>query len=185
MTFEEWAALPEDEPGEFVDGELTEEEMPSFVHDVVISWLIAFFWGWVRPRGGFVVAPGLKLRVAMTRGRIPDLTVFFRRGKVEARGVVTIAPDIAVEVVSPDPKDQRRDRIAKLKEYAEFGIRYYWLVSPELRSIEVNELGPDGRYIHALDLSEGQSPVPGCEGLTLDVDALWREVEEAETEEPT
>ena len=88
------------------------------------------------------------------------------------------APDIMVEVVSPDPRDRRRDRIEKLHEYATFGVRWYWLVDPEARSLEILRLGEDGLYIHALDAAEGTIDVAGCEGLTLDLDALWRELDE-------
>lgn len=184
MSLEEWAALPEDEPGELVDGELVEEETPSFVHEVVVAWLIALLGAWTRTRGGIVAGSGVKLRVSARRGRMADLVVYFRRGKVEARGLVTVPPDIAVEIVSPEPKDQKRDRIAKLDEYAAFGVRFYWIVDPQLRAIEVLELGADGRYVHAQSLSEGIAQVAGCEGLAIDLDDLWRAVERAETEEP-
>lgn len=184
MTLEEWAALPGDEPGELVDGELVEEEMPSFVHEVVVVWLGAILHAWAVARGGVVAGSGVKLKVSSRRGRMADLVVYFRRGKVQARGVVTVPPDIAVEIVSPDPKDQKRDRIDKLDEYAAFGVRYYWLVSPELRSIEILELGTDGRYVHAQNLSIGTATVVSCQGLTIDLDDLWREVERAENEEP-
>lgn len=39
MNFEEWAAMPEDEPGELVDGRLEAEEVPDLVHELVVSWL--------------------------------------------------------------------------------------------------------------------------------------------------
>lgn len=184
MTLDEWAALPEDQPGELVDGELVEEEMPSFVQEVVVIWLGALLRAWAVARGGIVAGSGLKLKISSRRGRMADLVVYFRRGKVQARGIVTVPPDVAVEIVSSDPKDQRRDRIEKLDEYAAFGVRYYWLVSPELRSVEILELGPDARYVHAQNLSIGTAAVAGCEGLTIDLDDLWREVERAENEEP-
>jgi Uma2 family endonuclease len=183
MTLDEWAALGEDERGELVDGELVEEEMPSFVHEVVVAWLISVLRAWAAPRGAIVVGSGLKLKVSGRRGRMADVAVYFRRGKVQARGLVTVPPDVAVEIVSTDPKDQRRDRIEKLDEYAAFGIRYYWLVSPELRSIEILELGADGRYVHAMNLASGTSRAIGCDGLLVDLDDLWREVERAEHEE--
>ncbi len=35
------------------------------------------------------------------------------------------------------------------------------------------ELGADGRYTVALTAAEGSHPIPGCEGLTVDLDELW------------
>lgn len=183
MTLEEWAALPEDEPGELVDGELVEEEMPSFVHEVVVAWLIAGLRAWLRPRGGFIAASGVKLRVSSRRGRMADVVAYFRRGKVEASGLVTVPPDIAIEIISSSPRDQKCDRIEKLDEYAVFGVKYYWLVDPQLRAIEVLSLGADGRYVHAQNVTTGVVDVVGCEGLRLDADDLWRDVEQAEREE--
>jgi hypothetical protein len=40
LTLAEWGALDEDEPGELVDGVLVEEEVPDYVHELVVAWLI-------------------------------------------------------------------------------------------------------------------------------------------------
>jgi Uma2 family endonuclease len=55
LTLEEWAALDEDVPGELVDGVLEEEEVASWAHELVVSWLIRLLGGWIVPRGGFVL----------------------------------------------------------------------------------------------------------------------------------
>lgn len=69
----------------------------------------------------------------------------------------------------------------KKAEYAAFGVAWYWLLDPQLRSLEILELDSQGRYIHALGASTGKlEQIPGCEGLTLDLDALWAAVDSLE-----
>ena len=181
MTIDEWAALPEDVQGELVDGHLEEEEMPSFAHEVVISFLIGFLRGWLRPTGGIAVASGVKVVPVPTRGRIPDACGFFGGHKPAPVGALRDAPDIIVEVITPTPRDRRRDRITKLEEYARFGARFYWLVDPDARTFEVFELGSDGRYVRAVGASEGSVPISGGNAV-LDLDALWAEVDDFATQ---
>ena len=112
------------------------------------------------------------------RGRLPDVTMFFAPGFIPPRhGLISVPPDVAVEVISPSPQDHKRDRIDKLREYAAFGVRYYWLVDPEARLVEVFELNADGRYAIAASGADGSLLVPGCEGLTLNLDELWAEAD--------
>lgn len=185
MTFEAWASLPEDEPGELVDGRLVEEETPDLAHECVVAWLVCALKLWMRGRGGFVFGSEGKFAVAPRRGRKPDVTVYLPGNKKpEARGVVRTPPDIAIEVVSPTPRDGRRDRIEKAHEYAAFGVRWYWIVDPALRAIEILERGPDGRYVVAGGQGEGRlEDLPGCEGLVLDLDDMWAEVDRLEAPE--
>jgi Uma2 family endonuclease len=186
MTLEEWADLPEDIEGEFVDGRLEETEMPDSVHEVVAAWLLVLLHGWVIPQGGFVMGSGAKFAVRADRGRMPDLSVYFPGRRPPARGLVHVPPDIMVEIVSPRPRDGRRDRVEKKQEYAEFGARWYWIVDPQLRSLEIYERGADGRYLYALGRSSGViENVPGCDGLRLDLDELWAAADRLEPNQET
>ena len=179
LSIEAWEQMDEDAPGELVDGRLMEEEAPDNPHEVLVSALLYLLAAWARPRQGVVLSSEAKYAIGKRGGRKPDLSVHFATDrKLPRRGANRRPPDIMVEVLSPRPRDHRRDRIQKLREYAAFGVRWYWLVDPEARTLEILRLGDDGHYVHALDVEGGTVPVPGCEGLTLDVDALWRELDE-------
>ena len=184
-TLAEWASLDEDEPGEVVDGQLVEEEVPEIVHEVCVSWLIWVLRSWLASRkGGLVIGSEAKFGVAPRRVGSPTRASTCRGGAgrrdVASCGCRPISWSRSSRLC---PVDVRRDRLDKMGDYAGFGVHWYWILDPEARTLEIFELGPDGRYAVAAGGSEGQLAVPGCEGLVLDLDALWREVEQlAETE---
>lgn len=175
LTLEQWADLDEDVEGELVDGLLVEEEMPSALHEAIAACLLRLLGQWIHPRGGVAFGAELKLAVSPRRGRKADLSAYLPGRPLPARsaGATRRPPSLLAEIVSPGPRDVRRDVVDKKKEYASFGVTYYWLVDPQARTFEVFELGPDGRYTVALSAADGAHAVPGCEGLVLDLDEVW------------
>jgi Uma2 family endonuclease len=177
LSIEEWADLREDEMGELVDGQLVEEEVPDAVHELAATWLIALLRGWLGT-AGFVFGSELKVAIGQAAGRKPDVAIFFPGSRIPSRrGPVTVAPDLVIEVISPSPHDERRDRVEKMDDYARFGIRFYWLVDPALGSFEIFERTTTGYYTRLVGATAGRiDPVPGCNGLVIDIDALWAEL---------
>jgi Uma2 family endonuclease len=179
LSLDEWFALAEDEPGELVDGRLEKEEEPDYLHELLVVLLGRLLGNWIFPHVGLVAGSNAKFAVGSGRGRKPDLTVYLPGSRrPPARGLIRVPPDIAIEIVSPRPRDGRRDRVEKLADYAAFGVAWYWLLDPQLRSLEILELDSQGRYLHVLGASTGTlEKIPGCEGLTLDLDALWAAID--------
>jgi len=184
LSLAEWFALAEDEQGELVGGYLVEEEAPNYVHEILVILLGSLLRGWFAPRGGFVGGSDAKLAVGPKQGRRPDLTVYFAGTPLPPpSGIIAQPPDIAIEIISPTPRDGRRDRVEKVTDYAAFGVRYYWIVDPQLRSLEILGRGPQGRYEHLLGATEGTVDIPGGDGFVLDLDAVWAEIERFEARE--
>ncbi len=185
LSLDEWFALPENEPGELVNGRLEKEEVPDYLHEFLVTYLGSMLFGWIFPRGGLVAASDAKFAISPQRGRKPDLTVYLPGSqRPPARGLIAVPPDIAIEIVSPRPRDGRRDRIEKPADYAAFGIRYYWLLDPQLRSLEILELDPTGRYATALAATGGNlTQIPGCQELVIDLDAIWAELDRLEAQQ--
>jgi Uma2 family endonuclease len=178
MSLDEWARLPEDEPGELVDGLLVEEEEADWDHEDVVAWLMLLLGAWVMARGGRVYGSDGKYAVHPGRGRKADVSAFLPGTPLPPRhGPSTTPPDILVEVISSSTRDVKRDRIEKPEDYAGFGVRFYWLIDPDDRTLEIFELQPGGRYLRVVAAAEGTIDVPGCDGLRLDLDALWAYVD--------
>ncbi len=167
-------ALDEDESGELVDGHLEEEEVPDYVHELTISFLVTLLTTWLGDEG-FVVGSEAKMKLLPKTGRKPDLIVHLPGSPAPPRhGALKTPPDIVVEVVTATARDERRDRVEKRLEYARFGVRWYWLVDPALGTFEILELDANGSYKDAATATAGViEDVPGCKGLRVDVDRLW------------
>ncbi|MEQ1564944.1 MAG: Uma2 family endonuclease [Myxococcota bacterium] len=177
VTLDEWSRLPEDEPAEWVDGWLVESEVPDWVHETIVVWLVAQIKGWARAHEARVAASGVRYAVTATRGRAPDLSVFLDGRRPPPKGLVRIPADVMIEVISDASSDVRRDRVEKLSEYAQFGVRWYWLVDPQLRTLEILELRA-GVYAHVGAAASGLvEAIPGFPDLSLDLDALWADVD--------
>jgi Uma2 family endonuclease len=72
---------------------------------------------------------------------------------------VELAPDLAVEVLSPE--DSPREVLDKVGEYLAAGVRLVWVIDPRAsravryRSLtDVHEIGPDGNL-------DGEEVLPG------------------------
>jgi Uma2 family endonuclease len=178
MSDEEWEALGEDVEGELVDGVLVEEEMPSSVHEILVPVLSRLLLEWADAHGA-VVGNSPKFLLRTGRGRIPDMFVFFSGRRPRARGAVRIPPDVMIEIVSAELRDVRRDRVEKMDDYAKFGVRFYWIVDPQLRSLEIFARNEQGKYVREIGATSGTiDRIAGCDGLTIDLDAIWAKLDE-------
>ena len=80
----------------------------------------------------------------------PDISVVCDRNKIDKHGCKG-APDMVIEILSPS--SLRHDRLVKLNLYQRAGVREYWIVDPENRSVQVFTL--DGG---ALKIREDYGP---------------------------
>ena len=74
-------------------------------------------------------------------------------------GFLPLAPDLAVEVLSPD--DRAGDVAHKVGEYFAVGVRLLWVIDPERRSAVVYRPGMPPRSVRADDTLEGEDVLPG------------------------
>ena len=94
--------------------------------------------------------------------RVPDLS-FVAAGRFpderEPVGFPTLAPDLAVEVLSPN--DRRGDVMEKVGEYLDVGTRLVWVIDPEKRTAAAYRSLTDVRVIGEADVLDGEDVVAG------------------------
>jgi len=67
----------------------------------------------------------------------PDITVICDESKITKDGIVG-APNLVVEILSPSTAVY--DRVVKMQKYLKFAVPEYWIVDPELKTIQVHLL---------------------------------------------
>ncbi len=83
--------------------------------------------GNMHKRGTCASEPELRVQVAGTRFRVPDVTVLDRDQPIEQ--IVTQPPLAVFEVLSPEDSLQRLKR--KLEDYRLMGIPEIWVIDPQ------------------------------------------------------
>ena len=105
----------------------------------------------------------------------PDVTIFCDRGKLDERGAVG-APTFIAEILSPSTR--RKDRSEKLDLYEAHGVQEYWIVDPELRSVEVWLLDEQGKYGEPELLApEGTKELTSVPDVAIDLATLFAAID--------
>lgn len=179
MTAEELWELPE-KGGiryELVEGEVVEVPGASALHGLIVILVATLLNNFAKEHDlGLVLSDGSAYILGRypDRVRIPD-TSFISWERVPEDGIPDgfwpLAPDLAVEVVSPH--DRANDIHDKVHEYLAAGTRQVWVLWPKRRAITIHtpdttrELGPD-------DIISGDDVLPGFEITVADLFAVQR-----------
>ena len=162
---------------EIIDGELFMTKMPHWQHQRTCGnfYQALNTWSQTTKSGQASVNPGVLF--TETDDVVPDV-VWISNARLEAlldeAGHLTGAPELVVEVLSPGPKNERRDRQAKLKLYEVQGVREYWIVNWRLREIEIYRREGMVLHLKATLLAEDTLTSPLLPGFSCPVADLFR-----------
>jgi Uma2 family endonuclease len=166
ITAEEFARMPQPEDGsqqELIRGVIVTMPPPKGPHGAC-CFSIAF------SLGGFVKANGLGVIFCNDTGFVtehdPDTirgadVAFWSRERLPTvpDGYLPVAPDLAVEVVSPDDHFVRIQR--KVAHYLTHGVRLLWVLDPDDRSLTVYRPDQPLRILGEADTVSGEDVLPG------------------------
>lgn len=164
-TPDELLAMPNGKNFELVDGNLVEREV-SGLSSLVAARITRRLGDHCEPAAvAWVLASDCGYRCFPDNSnkiRRPDVScVLQERLPFEklSEGYIEIAPDIAVEVVSPN--DLVYEVTQKIQEYLGAGVKLVWVVNPPARTVEVHRIDGSVVILKASDELTGESVLAG------------------------
>ena len=145
-TYADLLSWGEEERWELIDGVPCLLASPSLPHQMIIGEIYRQVSNYLSGKTCKAILSPFDVRLFATQDSsdndvdtvvIPDMTIICDRNKLDNRGCKG-APDMVLEVLSPST--QRRDRLIKLNLYQKAGVREYWMVEPETKTVQVFQL---------------------------------------------
>jgi Uma2 family endonuclease len=156
-TYEDLFSLPDDgRRYEIIEGTLYELPTPLMDHAITISNLVLLLIPVHQSLGGWMFLAPLDVFFAGADPVQPDIVFILPQSKVRlAQRGVEGPPDLLIEVLSP--VNRSHDLLTKRALYVHGGVREYWIVDPESRSVDVltldgGVLGPAQRAAESNDI---------------------------------
>jgi Uma2 family endonuclease len=166
VSIEEYLSTVYEPDMDYVDGELEDRHVGRYEHSSVQQMILLWFYRKAKEwRIRSVIEQ--RTRVAATKFRVPDVSVFSRDLPVEQ--VFTRPQLIAIEVLSPEDRHARMDK--KIRNYIDFGVNHIWVVDPSAR---VGWDCSDGNWVRQERFAAANSPI------YLSLPELFAELDEAE-----
>ena len=137
FTVEDMKKLPEDVIYELINGYIYDIGVPSMLHQDILGFIFFEIYNFIKSNNGKCKVSsnfGLEFENDEKNYVVPDIGIVCDQDKVSYEGVKG-APDFIVEIVSPYNK--RNDYNRKLDLYRERGVREYWILDPDKRSLTV------------------------------------------------
>lgn len=141
ITFDQWAAMPDDgKMYELRNGVLVEMTAPSVNHGLVVSAL--HLWLGRAESAGYGIALTAPIAVLLDpttkrqNALQPDV-LFIRsaREHILQADVIAGVPDLLIEVLSPNTRDDDLPLGEKWRLYQDFAVPHYWIVDLDHRSV--------------------------------------------------
>jgi len=177
LTFQEFVEwVGEGTHAELEDGKVIQMSPASRKHQHLFGWLYSILRYYTRhfAVGELLPAP-FSVRLRETEQvREPDI-LFVKSENLARIGETYVdgAPDLVIEIISPESID--RDRGRKFVEYEAETIPEYWLIDPIREQAEFYRLGDDSRYHQALPDAEGIFHSQSVPGFWLRVAGMWED----------
>ncbi len=165
-TPEDLLRMPDGNRYELVDGELVERVMSMWSSYVAGRCFAKVNEHCEKHRSGWVFPEGTSCQCfpdAPTKVRRPD-TSFIRLDRLTAaqvneEGHCPIAPDLAVQVISPNDVKYEVDRW--VREFLNAKTPLVWVINPDVKTVEIYRANGPAEILTEKDMLSGENVIPG------------------------
>ncbi|HKP51835.1 MAG TPA: Uma2 family endonuclease [Chloroflexia bacterium] len=164
LTAQEFWQLPNSEHLELVRGKVRETMPPGWKHGVIAGTVWGLLSHWARQLAGGLVAvkAGFMLKRNPNTLRAPDVS-YVRADRVPQgdvpEGFGTLAPDLAVEVISPsETADEIQEKVG---DFLSAGTPLVWVIYPRRGEVVVYTADGLARTYSGDDVLEQPEVLPG------------------------
>jgi Uma2 family endonuclease len=164
MTGEELLHRPDLNPCELVDGRIVPLPPATVEHGEVEANLGSELRAWARSSGrGRALGGGVGLYIRRNPDTVRAVDILFiskeRDLRPRAKGYFEIAPELVVEVLSPDDRMSRVRE--KLRDYFSAGVRVVWVVDSASRRVLVHRSLTDFTVLDDRQILTEEELLPG------------------------
>ena len=143
-TVEDIYALPDGQRAELIDGRIYDMAPPNTIHQRIVHLLAWKIENYIQSQKGICKifpAPFAVFLNNDNRNYVePDISVICDTNKLDDRGC-NGAPDWVIEITSPS--NPQTDYGIKLFKYRTAGVREYWIVNPQTKTVTVFDFEGD------------------------------------------
>ncbi len=140
-TLKDYLALPEEQRVELIDGVFYDMAVPTALHQIIGGFLYKKLLDHTLTHKDSCIPLMSPVDVQLDENDKtvvqPDVMIVCDRSRFQ-NGRIFGAPDCLVEVLSPSTR--KKDMQLKLYKYANAGVREYWMIDPDKKTIVVYDL---------------------------------------------
>ena len=152
-TIKDYKLLPEGAPYQLIEGELVMTPSPTIFHQIISANLFKAIVKFMdEKKTGIVLYSPIDVYLGDENALQPDIVFISkqRRDLIKDDGIHG-APDMVIEILSPSTAYY--DIKKKYKIYEKFGVKEYWIVDPEMKSVELFTLTEQGKFLLSADFT--------------------------------
>jgi Uma2 family endonuclease len=167
-------SIKESDKVEFINGKTIYQAPGTFKNSLTSSNLLYLLLNHIKANdvGGRVCIE--KVMIEFTRNSYEPDICFFRKEVADTftdNQMLFPTPDFIVEILSPST--EKIDREIKFRDYAQHGVREYWIIDPDKETVEQYEL-KDKQFELFVKVKSGSVASKAIDGFSANAEDIFK-----------